>query len=195
MIKKRNQHQRHMNQRRTNGDRQRMGLHFGSNSDRLQDLGDLSHRGPKMQIANAGSATEQPGQDVSLNRVFRSILSGNWDQAKSLAHSAAQQARSSNALDTASHAGLIWQMADALEQAQGAIQDESYTSAQSYAHKAATVARSLIPTGAVDPGGLQTAIDSAGQVWNLAKEGADTARSQPAKGGEAPMIDQHGLDH
>ena len=195
MPKQRNRRQRYTNPSRTHGNNQHMGLNFGSNSDRLQDLGGASHGGSETQIASAGPDTTQPGQEISLDMAFGSILNGNWDQAKSLAHAAAQQARSSNNVDTASHAGLIWQMADALNQAQGAIQDESYTSAQSYAHKAANVARSLMPTGAVDPGGLQTAIDGAGEVWNVAKKGADSAREKQANSGEVPVVDQHELDH
>ena len=61
----------------------------------------MSHGGSNQQIANASTTNTQAGQDISLDMVFSSILSGDWDQAKALAQSAAQQARSSNEVDTA----------------------------------------------------------------------------------------------
>ena len=195
MPKQRNRRRRHASPNHVPGGPTRLGRNFGSNSDRLQDLGGMSHGGSNQQIANASTTNTQAGQDISLDMVFSSILSGDWDQAKALAQSAAQQARSSNEVDTASHAGLIWQMADALDQAQDAIQDESYSSAQTYASKAANVGRSLLPTGSIDPGALQTAIDSAGKVWTTAKKGADSSRESQPNGGSIPVIDQHELDH
>ena len=93
MPKQRNRRRRHASPNQVPGGPTRLGRNFGSNSDRLQDLGGMSHGGSDKQIANASTTNTQAGQDISLDMVFGSILV----RLGPIQHfPAAQQARSSD---------------------------------------------------------------------------------------------------
>jgi hypothetical protein len=90
---------------------------------------------------------------------------------------------------------MVWQMAEAFEEAQDAIADQNYETAKGQASTAANLARALLPTGSVPADELQVAIKSAGEVWTLAHDAA--GKTGRASGGDmnAPIVDQYELPH
>jgi len=151
----------------------------GSNSRRAGALTDL---GPQPESGGG-----------SLDAAFDAILGGEWDAAQDGAHTAAEAARTSGDAASAVLAGIVWQVADAFEAAHTAMTDKDYAGAKGHASRAANRARALGASGELDAEDIQAAVDAAGKTWTLADKAAAAARG---KGGrDAPMLDQHELDH
>ena len=130
-----------------------------------------------------------------LDAVLDQIIAGNFDEAMASARATADQGRASGSDSAVSSAGKAWQVASAFDQAQDAMVDERYESAKVHASNAATQARAIL---AVEPGSasdLQLIIESAGEAWTLANKAAEKAAKESQGGQDAPMIDQHELNH
>lgn len=130
-----------------------------------------------------------------INSILQEILAGDFAEARSAAHAAAEQARASDDQETAGFAGLGWQIAQAFDDMKRAMGDENYESAKGFAANAATQARSLLSSDAGDAADLQQIVASAGEGWNLAKDAAAKKAEEGKSGRDAPMVDQHQFDH
>ncbi|MDG1480287.1 MAG: hypothetical protein P8R54_11890 [Myxococcota bacterium] len=126
-----------------------------------------------------------------IDGTIEHILAGSFETAQSSARATADQARADEQADLATQAGQAWQIAQAFLSAQDAMADKNPEAAKGHASHAATQARALLSAGAAGAEDLQRIIDSAGKTWALAQKAA----SERKGGRDAPLIDQHELNH
>ncbi|MEC7241405.1 MAG: C39 family peptidase [Myxococcota bacterium] len=130
---------------------------------------------------------------LGLTHALETILRGQFEEAKSLAHVTANRARMNGNPETAQDAGMIWQVADLLERATQALEDQNAEEAKSLAHQAAELLRELREDGAVGEALASELLNQAGDLWN---EAHDLSQTRPhASSIAVPPIDQHALSH